>query len=231
MQAGQRAGHVSRGQLPRPGGQAVLRRPVRLDSAQVDGKWTRLATYPAGAHDGAGAVAAVGPDREDGPEDGGGVSGDAVADLHHDDDLHSGGRRRQRAGAHQLARRHLQPGLHRQSAPGLDHRPRDLPRLEREAAAAGRPLAVRLRAAAADDLALGERGHHRLLRRPGAGARRRRGFGAVPRAHRREDGPGRRRSRRPRWRTRRSPPGSIRSTARSTCTIPRARSPASCWTC
>ena len=53
----------------------------------------------------------------------------------------------------------------------------------------------RLRPGAAHALALGERGHHRLLRRPGDGARRRGRFGGLFRAHRREDGPGGRRAR------------------------------------
>ena len=57
----------------------------------------------------------------------------------------SRGRRRERAGALQLARRDLQPRLHREPAARLDHRPRDLPRLEREAAAPGRHVALRLR--------------------------------------------------------------------------------------
>ena len=89
------------------------------------------------------------------------------------------GRRRQRARALQLARRDLQPRVHRHAAARLDHGPRDLPRLEREAAAAGRHVALPLRPAPGDDLALGERGDHRLLRRSRAGARRRRRLGGF----------------------------------------------------
>ena len=163
---------------------------IDLDSMQVDGKWHRLATYPAGAM--------TGPARS--------LLWDQIAKMvptmaavFQETPWRTyttllvftpRGRRGKRAGALQLPRRHLQPGIHREPAPRLDHRPRDLPRLEREAAPARRHVAVRVRRAAGDALALGERGNHRLLRRPGAGARRRDRFGGVPRAHRREDGSG-----------------------------------------
>ena len=78
------------------------------DSMQVAGAWTRLATYPAGAAHRPGAGEAVGRDRQGDPGRGRGVPGDAVAALHRDDDLRLDLRRRQRARAHQLARRHLQ---------------------------------------------------------------------------------------------------------------------------
>ena len=143
-----------------------------------------------------------------------------MAALHRDDDLRLGVRRRQRAGAHQLARRDLQSRVHRQSDPGLDHRPRDLPRLEREAAPAGRHGAVPLRPPEPTVWLWVSEGHHRLLRRP-----RHRARAAIVdpeqflRRHRREDRRRWPRSRRRRSRTRRSPPGSTRPTAASTSTI------------
>ena len=121
-----------------------------------------------------------------------------------------GVRRRQRARAPELARGDLQPADDRHADPGVDHGARDLPRLEREAAPARRHVALPLRPAPADALALDERGDHRLLRRPGPGPRR---WWISARRLRLSD-PGeadRRRSRRRRWRsrTRRSRPGSI----------------------
>ena len=200
------------------------------DSTQVAGDWTRLATYPAGALAGPRANGVWDDIAKMIPAEVGGVPGDAVDALHGDDDLRLLARRRQRAGAHQLARRHLQPGIHRQPDPGLDHRARDLPRLEREAAPAGGHGAVSLRPAGADRLALGERGHHRLLRRPRHPARRdhrrRRSSSTSPRGRSARW----RAIRRPRSRTPRSRPGSTRPTAAGTSTTRRARSPASCST-
>ena len=73
-------------------------------------------------------------------------------------------------------RRDLQPRHHRQPDPGLDHRPRDLSRVEREAAPAGRMWPYRYDQPQPTTLALGQRGDYRLLRRPGAGAWGRRGL-------------------------------------------------------
>ena len=201
-----------------------------LDSMQVDGKWHRLATYPAGAMTGPGRallwdqIAKMVPPMAAVFQE---TPWQTYTTLLVFD---SAGRRGQRARAPQLPRRHLQPRfigtplLASITAHEIFHawnvkrlRPADM-------------CAVRLRPAAADALALGERGDHRLLRRPGAGARRRGGLRGVPRAHRREDRPRSATRRRRRWRTPRSPPGSSRSTGASISTIPRARSPGSCST-
>ena len=157
------------------------------DSTQVDGRWTRLATYPAGMLTGAARSQTLDQIGKMIPAEASGIPGDAVAALHGHDDLRFGLRRRQRARAHQLARRHLQPGLHRQSDPGVDHRARDLPRLERQAAPAGRHGPLPLRPERAHALALGQRRDHRLLRRPGHPARGHHHTGDVPRPHRGQD--------------------------------------------
>ena len=78
--------------------------------------------------------------------------------------------------------------VRRQRVPAVALRARDLPRVEREAAASRGDVAVPLRSSAADAVALGERRDHRLLRRSRRGARRRRRSGGLLRAH------GRRRS-------------------------------------
>ncbi|MDZ4864280.1 MAG: hypothetical protein SGJ01_12635, partial [Gemmatimonadota bacterium] len=71
---------------------------------------------------------------------------------------------------------------------------------------------------------------HRLLRRPHAAARRHRRLSGIPEHHGGGRSPVSPRVFPSRSRTPRSPPGSIRPMARDTCTIPRAHSPASCWT-
>ena len=63
---------------------------IDFDSTQVAGRWTRLATYPAGALAGPARRAALGRDRQGDPGRGRGVPGDAVAALHRDDDLRLG---------------------------------------------------------------------------------------------------------------------------------------------
>ena len=67
----------------------------------------------------------------------------------------------------------LAPSYVGQRVPAVALRARDLPFVEREAAAAGGHVAIQLLSFAADALALGVRRNHRLLRRSGRGARRR----------------------------------------------------------
>ena len=200
------------------------------DSMQVAGAWTRLATYPAGALTGPGAGEAVGRDRQGDPAGGGGVRGDAVARLHGHDDLRLELRRAAarsstptRTSASTTRRLIGSPILTSITAHEIFHawnvkrlRPADMVpyRYDRTE----------------PTLALGERGDHRLLRRPGAAPRRGRHRRAVPRRRRRTRSPRSRRRRPRRSRTRRSPPGSTRPTAASTSTIRRARWPASCST-
>ena len=165
-----------------------------FDSTQVAGAWTRLATYPAGALAGRARREALGRHQQDDPRRGGGVPGDAVAALQRDDDLRLVLRRRQRAGAHQLARRDLQPGfignpiLASITAHEIFHawnvkrlRPADM-------------VPYRYDRTGADGLALGERRHHRLLRRPRDPARRDHRRRPVPQRHGGEDGHGGRRA-------------------------------------
>ena len=166
--------HYRDGQLPRPGRHAVLHRPVRLSTARRwTAMWTRLATYPAGALTGAGSPARswdqIGKMI---PADVRGVPGDAVE--HYTvmmifDSSYGGGSALEHQNSHVGI---YAPAFIGNAAPRVDHRARDLPRLEREAAPAGGHGAVPLRSARAHALALGERGHHRLLRRPRAGSRR-----------------------------------------------------------
>ena len=135
---------------------AIWRRipPERSSAAQRDDR-----VGPAQAGDSAG-------DR--------GVRRDAVGELHGHADRRLDVRRRERARASELARRRPRAVLRRQRVPAVALRARDLSLVEREAAASGGDVAVRLFASAADAVALGVRGNHRLLRRSRRGARRRR---------------------------------------------------------
>ena len=170
------AADVPRGQLPRPGGHAVLRGPLRPTTARRwTGAWTRLATYPAGSHAGSAR------DRDAGTRSAKMIPAEAAVfgetpwqTLHVMmifDSSYGGGSALEHTNSHVGI---YNPRLHRQPDPRLDHRARDLPRLEREAAPAGRHGALPLRPERAHRLALGERGDHRLLRRPRPPARRHR---------------------------------------------------------
>ena len=81
-------------------------------------------------------------------------------------------RRRERLGASELARRRAGAVVCRQRVPAVALRARDLSFVEREAAAAVGHVAIQILSFAADAVALGVRGNHRLLRRSGRGARR-----------------------------------------------------------
>ena len=94
-------------------------------------------------------------------------------------------RRRERLGASELARRRAGAVLRRQRIPAVALRARDLSFVEREAPAAGGDVAIPILSSAADAVALGVRGHHRLLRRSRRGARRRRRREGFLRARRR----------------------------------------------
>ena len=76
------------GQLSRPGGQAVLRRPDRPRQHAGGGQVAPPGHLSRRRDGGPRPRAAVGPDREDGAEDGRGVPGDAVDDLHHAAGVH-----------------------------------------------------------------------------------------------------------------------------------------------
>ena len=94
-------------------------------------------------------------------------------------------RGQRRPGAQELDRADDQPLAHA-GAPRLRRlalagQPRVLPRLERQAPAAGGAGPVRVRARELHEDALGRRGLHRLLRRPARGARRRHHPRRVPR--------------------------------------------------
>ena len=120
--AGRRAARLPRRQLPRPGGHAVLRRAVRLrqhPGGRASGSgWpaTRRAPWPGAARTEfwarAGEVPA-GRDRR--------LRRGAVRQLHQPPDLRPGVRRRERARAPELPRRHLhaaadrEPGARRRS--------------------------------------------------------------------------------------------------------------------
>ena len=110
-EAGPGAAVVPGEQLSRPGGYAVLCRPMDYDSMQVSGHWTRLATYPSRVLPAEFAGSSSGADRQDDSGRVGGVPGDAVEQLQHHDDLRSGIRRRERVGTSELPCGHLQPGL------------------------------------------------------------------------------------------------------------------------
>jgi hypothetical protein len=144
-----------------------------VDSQQVQGKWVRVASYPEGqlARDERRTfweqVQRMFPPMIDAM--GGDVPYDTYTILTVFDSSSQGG---ERAGACQLAPRHLHAVHHRQPRIPVHHGARDLSPVEREADAPDRHGPVPLRSGAAHHVALGERGDHRLLRRSRIGARR-----------------------------------------------------------
>ena len=157
------------------------------DSMAVEGKTHRLASYPAGTLQGRGPDGLLGRRSARWCRRMSAVFQETPWETYTTFLIFdSTYRRRQRARAPELARRHLRRAGDRQPAPRLHHRARDLSCLEREAAAPRRDGPLPLRPLAADAMAVGERGYHRLLRRSRAGAGRHRGLDGVLRAHRGE---------------------------------------------
>ena len=204
----QQPGSLSRGQLPRPGRHAVLRRPDRLRQ-HAGGRRAGPGSppIPPARSRARRATQLLGRDRQDDPRRVGGVPGDAVAALHRHDDLRldatAGAARSStptRTSASTTRGFIGNPILASITAHEIFHawnvkrlRPADM-------------VPYRYDQPRAHRLALGERGHHRLLRRPRAGARRHRRLDAVPRRS-----PA---ARSPRWPT--APPTALEDASLST---------------
>ena len=224
------AAHLLGVELPRPRRHAVLRRRVRrgqhADREQVgaDGVVAEGRASGRESHD------VLGSSEESDSRDGRGVQRHPVGQLHDVHRVRLDVGRRQRARASELTPRDLHAAARGEHPVPVDHGARDDPRVEREAAASRGHGAVPVLAAAADDVALGERGDHGLLLGRRALALRRdstrRDFSSSRRARSRRRTP----RRRSRSRTRRSRRGSIRPTAPATSTTRRDRSPDCCST-
>ena len=196
---------------------------------QVAGVWTRLATYPAGRAHGRRPPAALGRHRQMIPAEAA-VFQETPWPHYTVMTIFDSRRRAAARWSTQLPRRDLQSAVRRQPDPRVDHRPRDLPRLEREAAPPRGHGAVPLRSQPQPTVWLwvseGITDYYADL------AMVRGGIIGVDQFLRVTAGKiGNVAATRPRRsRTPRSPPGSIRPTAASTSTTRRARWRASCST-
>ncbi len=145
-----------------------------LDSARIVDRWVRLATYPAGAIAGGSAQSRVGPAQAVIPPEiavFGETPWESYTVMQIVDSTYGGASGLEHQSSHVDI---LAPSYVGERVPAVALRARDLSLVEREAAASGRHVAIPLFASAADAVALGLRGNHRLLRRPRRGARRRR---------------------------------------------------------
>ena len=113
-----------------------------FDSAASPNKWVRFATYPAGTITGPARQKAWDQIRQGDPAGDRGVRRGAVGQLHRDADRRLVVRRRERPGTPELTPRRARPVVRRRRVPAVAVRPRDLSFVEREAAAAGRDVAI-----------------------------------------------------------------------------------------